>query len=769
MRKKINPSVTTLTGIQNTLPSPSPPAPPPPPPSISPHNSPGAKFQEKDSRQRGSGKFLGLPLPTGNSKRRLFHRLSDKSIQKHENDDQKALSSPKFRKEGEENIDTQDEDPVIALFEARNKQRVRFCLENNDETSKYDVEKPTALVKESKDIVSNNDDIAQSQQFNIKSFMGRILFNKAVGGEAIEDCENSPIVWESNEVEEESPEILHTKTSINHRSFKVCFEENPEVRAKAVALLEKARKAQYSHHKYRHAVKCYVRANNILSEAKYPDDHPLMLKTLSMLKQAHHVLSCFDNSAKIVKMGIKYEDQNDYIRALKMYTIAYRMRRDQISRTHPSLAVLLNILGSIQVKRGELREAMKIYELALRDVPAAIDDDDEYPPALFQSRDLARAVTFREMGVIFEMWGETGKSLKLYHKSLNCLSTVRENMDAKHVIKDDKIATSPSKIEQASDQLVTIQLRKSFPSYTQSENIHNGSEKGEMEVFFSDRSSRKMHRNDDFEMYDSFFPDVNETVNTQDKNKPLPSSDKSSFADVEVALTFHQIAQLHKKNGHYGRALDAYRASLRGMKFALGEIHPNVAAILGNIGNLQKEMGDLDAAYSTYQDVLGIEVHRLGVSHPEVAISLHNVATIEAGRGNYNQALMIYQKVINLQRRLFGDEHLSVATTSACMGEVYERMGDIGLAIDCYEETLRSKIAVLGRHDLQVARVLHKLGKMSLLRKEYSVADSYTARAVLIYRLHKVRDDHEWLVDAERDRADIDAALALGDRNYYEI
>jgi tetratricopeptide (TPR) repeat protein len=769
MRKKANVSVTTVNGIQDALPS-SPPPPPPPPPCVSPDTSPHPKCREKDVRR--NGKFLGLPRAASGSltpNRKLFHRLTDKSIQKGENDDQKALNNSKVKKETEDNNDVHDDDPVIALFEARNKQRVRFCLENNDE-SKFDVEKPTAMAKESKDSVNNNDDIAQCQQFNIKSFMGRILFNKAAGGEGIEDCENTPIVWESNEIEEESPEVLLTKTSTNHNSFKVCFEEKPEIRAKAVALLEKARKAQYCHHKYRHAVKCYVRANDILTEAKYPDDHPLMIKTLNMLKQAHHVLSCFDSSAKIVKMGIKYEDQNDYIRALKMYTIAYRMRRDQISRTHPSLAVLLNILGSIQVKRGELKEAMKIYELALRDVPAVIDDDEDYPPALFQSRDLARAVTFREMGVIYEMWGDTQKALKLYHKSLSCLSAVRKKMYSKNLGKDDKKSSIIPKLEKSpSDSFLTIQLRKSFPSYTQSESIHNGSEKGEMEVFLSDRSSNKMHYTDNFEMYDSFFPDVNEKVNSQERKKPLSSSSKSSFADVEVALTFHKIAQLHNKNGHFGRALDAYRAALRGMKFALGEIHPNVAAILGNIGNVQKEMGDLDAAYSTYQDVLGIEVHRLGVSHPEVAISLHNVATIEAGRGNYNQALIIYQKVIGLQRRLFGDEHLSVATTSACMGEVYERLGDIGLAMDCYEETLRSKIAVLGRHDLQVARVLHKLGKMAFLRKEYNVADSFITRAFLIYRLNKIQEDHEWLVDVERDRADIDAALALGDRSFYEI
>ena len=111
---------------------------------------------------------------------------------------------------------------------------------------------------------------------------------------------------------------------------------------------------------------------------------------------------------------------------------------------------------------------------------------------------------------------------------------------------------------------------------------------------------------------------------------------------------------MHRKQGQYGRALDAYMASLRRMKFSPGGVHPNVAGIMGNIGNLQKEMGDLDAAaYNTYQDILGIEVYRLGVSHPVAGSCYFGsqccIATIEAGRGNHLQALSIYQKVLNLQ------------------------------------------------------------------------------------------------------------------------
>ena len=68
-------------------------------------------------------------------------------------------------------------------------------------------------------------------------------------------------------------------------------------------------------------------------------------------------------------MGIQHEDKNQLIKSLRMYTIAYRMRRDSLGVDHPSLAVLLNMMGSVQVKRGEYGEAMKIYELSLKGRP----------------------------------------------------------------------------------------------------------------------------------------------------------------------------------------------------------------------------------------------------------------------------------------------------------------------------------------------------------------------------------------------------------------
>lgn len=131
-------------------------------------------------------------------------------------------------------------------------------------------------------------------------------------------------------------------------------------------LLKKAQRAHRKTFRYRLAMKHYLLALREMTDAGYSDSEPLTVSVLKSLNDVHHAQSTVTNSANIVQMGIQHEDGNQLIKALKMYTVAYRMRRDSLGVDHPSLAVLLNMMGSVQVKRGEYGEAMKIYELSLR-------------------------------------------------------------------------------------------------------------------------------------------------------------------------------------------------------------------------------------------------------------------------------------------------------------------------------------------------------------------------------------------------------------------
>lgn len=652
-----------------------------------------------------------------------------------------------------------DDDPVMAVFKSRRTQRVRFSLDSESD-------KP----------VETNDSPAVKK--SIKRFMKGALFGMNKGGKAGQSNDefeaevareiatarvddDSEMVWENGKeditkgTESVQKKELSTKRSVAKSENVLSFTESPSTRASVIKLLNKARRAQFVHYRYEYAVKCYMKALNLLTKAKYPDNHPTVVKTLQSLNNAHHSLSSFKNSANIVKMGIKYEDSGELVRALKMYTIAYRIRRDNLTRTHPSLVVLLNMLGSIQIKRGELEEAMQIYELALKDDPIFCHGEDNLPEEIQSPSGnlLARGVTYREMGRIYVQWNEITEALKMFHRSLDCVteykSLTNPEADSKLSFRDKKKKKKIVKGGKMEPEQILLDLENVFMSKSSEMEltIGTGKSKKNSDSLLEENSSN----------YDKFFP-----LHLEEEVKSKYEEKNVDYADVDVALTLHQIAQLHRAQGEYNLALAAYTVSLRGMKYSLGNNHPNIPAILGNIGNVQKEMGDMDAAFATYQEVLGIESYRFGLSHPDVAITLHNIATIDAARGNHDHALALYRQVLSLQRKLFGEDHMSVAVTSACMGDVYERLGDLKRATDCFDQSLRIKSITMGRHSLETARLLHKLGKISVAQGDFHLADSYLSRAVLIYRLNKLPEDDEWVVAAYRDAADIDAAITMG-------
>ena len=656
-----------------------------------------------------------------------------------------------------------EEDPVISIFESRNTQRVRFSIEDGGEKRHTKREEHSS---------------EKNAATNITSFMSRALFgSQKTSNKLKEEMQREvaelggSLVWESTDTPT-GPEVIHTNSNKSRTGAAILlsFTEDPKARSSVAKLLKKARRAEHIHFRYEYGVKCYVKALGILKKAKYPDDHPTVQKVMRLLNNAHHVLSSYKNSANIVKMGIKYEDSGELVRALKMYTIAYRIRRDNLSRNHPSLVVLLNMLGSIQIKRGELQEAMKIYELALKDSPVIFNasEDEEEEAFPISGNLLAKSVTYREMGTINERWGNVEEALNLYHKSLECVA------DWKDAILGDDSGASNSFVESsavnADCSLKNVQLTRSDMSSGDNAGEDPSREKGEMELVLSQETqtptSALLNRNS---VYESFFPAHLELeLKKQGSNAAGAAPNRDTYADLDLALTLHQIAQLHRCQGQYEKALDAYAVALRGMKYALGKHHPNVAAILGNIGNLQKEMGDMDGAFNTYQEVLGIESYRLGLSHPDVAITLHNIATIDAARGNYDHALTLYRKVLGLQKKLFGEDHLSVSVTAACMGDVYEKLGELKNAMESYEESFRIKSAATGRHSLEVSRLLHKLGKLALRRGDFHQAESFISRAVLVYRLNKLDDNHEWVIDAYKDTADIDGAILMGGGKHFE-
>ena len=346
-----------------------------------------------------------------------------------------------------------------------------------------------------------------------------------------------------------------------------------------------------------------------------------------------------------------------------MYTVAYRMRRDALSQYHPSLPVLLNMLGGVQAKRGELREAMQIFELSLY---GKLRDNDMLVMGKRIVSPVTKSITLREMGSIHEHLGEDELALSRYHESLECIISMSElhntnNGSEYNVANIESELSNAIRLIPASfrPEKGTVKLKED----SSKEQVIVDSE--EMEIYLDD-----FNTSNPIILYDFFFKD-----DAENKDETLTQS-------VHVAVTLHHIANIHRNRRDFSAAISAYTSALRGFQSLVGSNHPNVAAVLGNMGNVYKEMNELDKAYYLYQEVLKIESTYLGVEHPETFVSMHNIAMIEKCRKNYKEAITLYNNILTLQKQLPAKPRNALVGTFSCLGDVFEKDGNIDGAIN---------------------------------------------------------------------------------------
>eukprot|EP00553_Chaetoceros_curvisetus_P004311 CAMPEP_0204635506 /NCGR_PEP_ID=MMETSP0717-20131115/31519_1 /ASSEMBLY_ACC=CAM_ASM_000666 /TAXON_ID=230516 /ORGANISM="Chaetoceros curvisetus" /LENGTH=508 /DNA_ID=CAMNT_0051654255 /DNA_START=84 /DNA_END=1610 /DNA_ORIENTATION=- len=495
-------------------------------------------------------------------------------------------------------------------------------------------------------------------------------------------------------------------------------------------------------------------------------------------------------SANIVNMGLRHEARNEYMKALKMYSVAFRARKNMLGPKHPSLPIILNLLGSIQVKRKEPEEAMQIFELALygklrengmKALSGENHENDSNPlPLNKYALPGTLAVSMKEIGEIYEEWGRLEEALDMYHDSLDYIvqhakkdvhfvsKCAFKNDDECSISSEGTASTSPESlldvcVVNATSSPSSPPCISRFPSEQQSP-------PEEMEIYLQESieydldSITDRHRSISnlASYYDSFFRDPETQPILVDKKK----------VSLHVTTALHNIANVHRKQKDYVLSKASYNAALRGMKLIQGEQHPSVAAILGNLGNLLNDMKDYDQAFATYQTVLKIESVRLGFSHSDVMITMLNIALIELCRGNHQESIKLYKEVIKIQRRMHekGEDNANLLAVSySCLGDAQEKHGDISSAIESYQEALTLRTTSLAQFHPDLGKLIHKLGRMCTLNGELDRADKVFTRALRLYKHNRLEPSDARVIDVQRDRADNRVKIALAARAQEEI
>ena len=533
------------------------------------------------------------------------------------------------------------------------------------------------------------------------------------------------------------------------------FRPNPDVESRAATILTKAERAHHRTHQYERAIGYYLAVLSLLSKFGYPDNNPLISSVLKKLNDCHHAQSSLRNSANIVKMGIKHENRGEFVRALKMYTIAYRIRRDALGKFHPSLPVLLNMLGSVQVKRAELKEAMQIYELALNGRPDDIRELDEERRASLVHPS-TKAVTLRDMGMIHERWGDDGKALRLYRESLDYVVEVRERErgkggkirnrgdKGKGKTKEGKdrqgLVHNPSSLSgsgapqasgastsEAGDEFASgtsaetplIELEEVKFIRSHQEGAANGSVGGKKKGGRSSlpptgRSSPSAYLSIDRE-------ESREQIQRTFSGNSEVTAEKGEM-ELYINSAFESVPMGVNKEGGRGEKADYYYYDT---------IFPPKDNSKGQgVKNSRKNKGGAGGKDSEKEKNKVGKVDGASGNDVNVAMTLHQIAQIYRRQGQYAAALSAYQAALRGMCQALGDRHPNVAAILGNLGNLHKEMGDFDQAYDIYQKVLGIETLHLGATHPEVSVTLHNIATIESSRGRYADAIDLYARVV---------------------------------------
>jgi len=267
-------------------------------------------------------------------------------------------------------------------------------------------------------------------------------------------------------------------------------------------------------------------------------------------------------------------------------------------------------LGQGYAARGSLRQALKVYEEAVK----AFEEREDRVGRLSCLKNMA-GICYRE--------GAWNRALDLYHQALALLAAEEQ----------PEIALVHSQI--GSVYQGQGDWEKALAAYRRSLEIREG--------LGDTRGIALLHNN------------LGAVYARQERWEEACAAWGKCLALHEgagdltgQAITLGNLGSLAQRQSQWTDALTRYEKSLalyHKCGDALGE-----ATIHNNLGFVHKQLGHLDQALAAYQEGLKL-LHQMGDSLRST-VALHNMAVVHEEQGNYREALRLLEQVIELDRRI---------------------------------------------------------------------------------------------------------------------
>jgi len=178
-----------------------------------------------------------------------------------------------------------------------------------------------------------------------------------------------------------------------------------------------------------------------------------------------------------------------------------------------------------------------------------------------------------------------------------------------------------------------------------------------------------------------------------------------------VAVSLKNVATIVYDLGDIRRARSLSERGLQMLENALGPDHPEVGTALYDLSVMLISMGENEAARPLLERSLGILEETLGPDHPKLAYSLTGLGRVAENLGEYDAALAFHRRTLAIQKAVLGPRHPDVGGTLGHIGSVHYQRGELSHAVSLLTQSLELIEQALGAEHPDVARRVHNLGR----------------------------------------------------------
>jgi CHAT domain-containing protein/tetratricopeptide (TPR) repeat protein len=169
-----------------------------------------------------------------------------------------------------------------------------------------------------------------------------------------------------------------------------------------------------------------------------------------------------------------------------------------------------------------------------------------------------------------------------------------------------------------------------------------------------------------------------------------------------TALAANKYGELLHYAERYAEAEAQFREALRACRADVGEDHPGVGAVTGNLALSVGKQGRYPEARRLHETALKISAQLRGEHHPDTAVACNNLAGCLDGQALYAESETYYRQALAALRPVGGDR-LARAYNNLALN--LHRQGKYDEAVPLFEDALRARIEVSGADHPETGRV----------------------------------------------------------------